>query len=214
MSLRPAFSAALLALFAVACQPAEAPKPTDPAALPDTAAAAPETPAPAPAETQLATFKTGQFEKLDTDQDLSIPTAKFVDADGKDHTFAEYAGKVVVYNIWAEWCGPCVEEMPSLVALQKAFAGKDVAVIPVAFGFGKGVTRETTLAKFRELVGKELPFYYDGEIEVNAQAKTGQLPATIIYDKSGKEAARLTYPAKWDAPDAIALVQAILDGQS
>ncbi len=70
-----------------------------------------------------------------------------------------------------EWCGPCVEEMPGLVALQKAFAGKDVA-IPVAFGFGKGVTRETTLAKFRELVGKELPYYYDGEIEVNAQAKS------------------------------------------
>ena len=137
-----------------------------------------------------------------------------MDGEGKDHTFAEYAGKVVVYNIWAEWCGPCVEEMPSLVALQKAFAGKDVAVVPVAFGFGKGVTRETTLAKFKELTKGELPYYYDGEIEVNAQAKTGQLPATIIYDKSGKEAARLVYPAKWDAPDAIALVQAILDGQS
>ena len=125
-----------------------------------------------------------------------------------------YAGKVVVYNIWAEWCGPCVEEMPSLVNLQKAFVGKDVVVIPVAFGFGKGVTLETTAAKFKELTGGELPFFYDGELEVNGQAQTGALPATIIYDKSGKEAARLIYPAKWDAPDAVALVQAVLDGQS
>jgi thiol-disulfide isomerase/thioredoxin len=212
MTLKPALSAALLALFAVACQPAEAPKSPDPSDNPETASA-PETPAPA-GPSQLAKFQTGQFEKLDTSMDLSIPTAKFVDAEGKEHSFADFAGKVVVYNIWAEWCGPCVEEMPSLVRLQKAFAGKDVVVVPVAFGFGKGVTRETTAAKFKELAGTDLPFFYDGELEVNGQAQTGALPATIIYDKAGKEAARLIYPAAWDAPDAIALVQAVLDGQS
>jgi thiol-disulfide isomerase/thioredoxin len=216
MSLRPVISAALLALFAAACQPAaqtpgngsaaEAPPATE-------TAGAPETAAPAGAS-QLASFKTGQFENLDFDTELSIPTAKFVDAEGKEHSFAEYAGKVVVYNIWAEWCGPCVEEMPSLARLQKAFEGKDVAVIPVAFGFGKGVTRETTLAKFKELVGSDLPFYYDGELAVNGEARTGALPATIIYDKTGKEVARLIYPAHWDAPDAVALVQAVLDGKS
>ena len=211
MSLRPVFSAALLALFAAACQPAATPAAEGPAAT--ETAAAPEAPAPA-GPSQLAKFQTGQLEKLDLDTELSIPTAKFVDAEGKEHSFANYAGKVVVYNIWAEWCGPCVEEMPSLVNLQKAFAGKDVAVVPVAFGFGKGVTRETTAAKFKELTGGELPFYYDGELEVNGQAQTGALPATIIYDKSGKEVARLIYPAKWDAPDAVALVQAVLDGQS
>lgn len=211
MTLNPAFSAALLALFAAACQPAATPAAEGPA--PAETAAAPEAPVPA-RPSQLAKFQTGQFEKLDLDTELSIPTAKFVDAEGKEHSFADYAGKVVVYNIWAEWCGPCVEEMPSLVNLQKAFAGKDVAVVPVAFGFGKGVTRETTAAKFKELTGGELPFYYDGELEVNGQAQTGALPATIIYDKSGKEVARLIYPAKWDAPDAVALVQAVLDGQS
>jgi len=212
MNLRPVVSAALLALFAAACQPAETPKSPDPTDNPETVSA-PQAPAPA-GPSQLAKFQTGQFEKLDLESDLTIPTAKFVDADGKERSFAEYAGKVVVYNIWAEWCGPCVEEMPSLARLQKAFAGKDVAVVPVAFGFGKGVTRETTLAKFKELVGADLPFFYDGELEVNGQAKTGALPATIIYDKTGKEAARLIYPAAWDAPDAVALVQAVLDGQT
>ena len=180
MTLKPAFSAALLALFAAACQPAATPAAEGPA--PAESAAAPEAPAPA-GPSELAKFQTGQFEKLDLDTELSIPTAKFVDAEGKEHSFADYAGK-------------------------------DVVVVPVAFGFGKGVTRETTAAKFKELTGGDLPFYYDGELEVNGQAQTGALPATIIYDKSGKEVARLIYPAKWDAPDAVALVQAVLDGQS
>ena len=113
--LRPVVSAALLALFAAACQPAE--KPAEPG--PETVAA-PEALAPEGAS-QLASFKTGKFERLDTDVDLMAPTSSFVDETGKAHAFGEYKGKVLVYNIWAEWCGPCVEEMPSLARLQKAF---------------------------------------------------------------------------------------------
>lgn len=208
-ALKPASAAALFALFATACQPTEKPGATASGGAGQPVAADAQRPT-----SQLAKFATGEFENLDTGNDLSLPTATFQDAAGKPTSFAAYAGKVVIYNVWAEWCAPCVEEMPSLVNLQKAFAGKDVAVVPVAFGMGKGVTRETTLAKFNELTKGELPFYYDGELEVNAQARTGALPSTIIYDKSGKEVARLVYPAKWDSTEAIALVQAILDGQS
>ena len=208
MDFRPVVTAALLAFFAAACQPAE--KPAEPG--PETVAA-PEAVAPEGAS-QLASFKTGKFERLDTDVDLMAPTSSFVDETGKAHAFGEYKGKVLVYNIWAEWCGPCVEEMPSLARLQKAFAGKDVAVVPVAYGFGQGVTRESTLAKFRSLVGMDLPFYYDGEQILQSEAQTGALPATMIYDKTGKEVARLAVPAAWDSPEAVALIQAVLDGKS
>ncbi len=217
MLLRPAFSAALLALFAAACQPAaEAP-------APETAAAGAEAPVlltcrhkdfqPPATASALAEHRAGPLKCLDLDVDLAAPTSSFTDETGAKHTFAEFKGKVLVYNIWAEWCGPCVLEMPSLARLQKAFAGKDVAVVPVAFGAGNGVTPESTLAKLRELVGTDLPFFYDGDIMLQAEAQTGALPATLIYDKDGQEVARLTVPAEWDSPEAIALIQAVLDGK-
>ncbi len=210
MALKPVISAALLALFAAACQPAaETPAAGDPSDTPDLAGP------PLPAtSSQLASFRTGEFERLDFDVELTAPPSSFVDEASKPHSFKEFEGKVLVYNIWAEWCGPCVEEMPSLARLQKAFEGKDVAVVPVAYGFGQGVTLESTLAKFRELVGQDLPFFYDGEQVLQSEAQTGALPATIIYDKTGKEVARLTVPAEWDSPEAVALVQAVLDGKS
>jgi thiol-disulfide isomerase/thioredoxin len=198
MTLKPAFAAALLALFAAACQPAG-----QEAANEATTAPAGEVPA-------LASFKKGQFEKLDLDQDMMAPTSPFVDAEGKPHTFAEFKGKILVYNMWGVWCAPCVEEMPSLAGLAKAFAGKDVVVVPVAAGSPDQV--EATRKKLTELTGETFQFFYDERYNVNADAKQGGFPATLIYDREGKEVARLGYPAKWDAPDAIALVQAVLDG--
>lgn len=204
MTLKPAFSpalyGALLAFFAVACQPDGGTAATDVSGL-------------APGATKvagLAELKKGEFAELNLDQDLSLPTSPFVDAEGKLRSFEEFKGKVVVYNIWAEWCGPCIEEMPTLAGLQKAFAGKDVVVIPVAAGYPD--KRDSTRALLTKLVGSDLPFFYDDAFNVNADAKSGSFPATIIYGKDGKEVARLELPAKWDSPEAVALVQAVLDG--
>jgi thiol-disulfide isomerase/thioredoxin len=203
--LNTTLAAALLALFAAACQPEKGAAPG--AAAPAAAPAAPAGPA-----SGLKGFKTGQLEQLEFMPEMVIPASTFVDATGNPHTFAEFKGKVVVFNIWAEWCAPCVEEMPTLAGLQKAFAGKDVVVVPIAFGYPEA--RDSAKAKLKELIGDQLPFYYDDKFNVNADAKSGAFPSTIIYDKEGKEKARLIYPAKWDAPDAVGLVQAVLEGAS
>jgi thiol-disulfide isomerase/thioredoxin len=203
-------SAALLALFAGACQPAE----KAPAAPATSGVAAPsQTPAAAAtagAPTQLASFKTGEFKELDTDQNLNIPTKPFMDTDGKPHTFAEYKGKVVVFNLWGSWCAPCIQEMPSLVKLQEAFPNGDVVVLPIATESSADKAR--TL--FAKLTGGKLPFHYDLTFDVSMEAHSQSFPSTIIYGKDGKEAARLILPADWGSEQARGLVQAIADGKS
>lgn len=203
-------SAALLALFAVACQPQE--KAAAPAAAPPAATepATQQAAAPAPDNSPLGKFKTGEFAELDTSQKLAVPTSTFIDAAGKQHTLGEFKGKVLVFNVWAEWCGPCVEEMPTLAKLQANFKGKDVVVVPIAFGYDNAV--DSAKAKLKSLVGDQLPFYYDSKFNVNADAKTGSFPSTIIYDKAGNEQARLMVPADWSTDAAKTLVQAVLDG--
>jgi thiol-disulfide isomerase/thioredoxin len=206
MTLKSACAVALLALFATGCQPEKAA--TDGAMTAEAPGGEGSKQAPA-----IATFVKGDFDKLDqANKGLPLPPSPFVDETGAQHSFAQYKGKVVVYNVWAEWCGPCVLEMPTLVKLQQAFAGKDVVVIPVAAGYPEA--RESAHKKFLELTGGALPFYYDEHFDVNADAKTGAFPATVIFDKQGKEVVRLEYPAEWNSPEAIALVQAVLDGST
>jgi cytochrome c biogenesis protein CcmG/thiol:disulfide interchange protein DsbE len=52
------------------------------------------------------------------------PDFQMKDVDGKPVTLAGLRGKVVLLNFWATWCGPCREEIPSLIALQKQYRDK------------------------------------------------------------------------------------------
>src|SRR5438552_10428820 len=49
------------------------------------------------------------------------PQTVFKDAAGRSRTLAEFRGKVAIVNIWANWCAPCKEEIPSLARLQAAY---------------------------------------------------------------------------------------------
>src|SRR6185369_10047606 len=50
----------------------------------------------------------------------ALPPVAFSDAAGKRHTLAEFRGHYVLVNLWATWCAPCVQELPSLLKLKEA----------------------------------------------------------------------------------------------
>ena len=60
------------------------------------------------------------------------PAFSLQNAAGKPVTVADYRGKILVLNFWASWCGPCVEELPSLNKLAERYRGKDVHILGVS----------------------------------------------------------------------------------
>ncbi len=59
------------------------------------------------------------------------PTTPFLDAAGKAHP-GRVQGQGGVVNLWATWCAPCVQEMPTLAKLAQASAGQPLAVVPIS----------------------------------------------------------------------------------
>lgn len=103
--------------------------------------------------------------------------------DGLD--LSEYAGKVVVLNFWATWCGPCRIEIPALVKLRRDFSEEDVAVIGVSVDAQQpGI--EQRLQRFGEALGVNYPMFHDYEQDFAAQFDpTGVMrfvPTTILLD--------------------------------
>ena len=101
---------------------------------------------------------------------LDLPAFAFADGDGKPKSLADFAGKVVLLNIWATWCVPCREEMPALDKLETKLGGKDFEVVAVnidkggpdkAAAFLKE-TGATHLALYTDPTGKLFATHEDG----------------------------------------------------
>ena len=136
------------------------------------------------------------------------PALALTDGEGKPVKLADFKGKVVVMNVWATWCGPCVAEMPTLARLQAEFAGKPVEVVAVSID-----TAEDT-QKAKAFIAKHAPlkFYQDTTMKLPFVLKPAAegTPVTVIYAKDGHEIARVTGDADWSQPDAKAAVEKAL----
>lgn len=124
------------------------------------------------------------------------------DLHGKTASLSEAAGKVLVLNFWATWCGPCVAEMPSLLNLLAATADLDVE-----FAF---VTREDPglVRRFIEKRNIDMPVYIlAGESPECFRSRA--IPATFVLDKTGFIAMRHLGAAKWDAESVVAFVRGL-----
>ena len=101
---------------------------------------------------------------------------------GRGVRLSDYKDKVVLINLWATWCAPCLAEMPELVKLQKAHGARGLQVIGVTYPNDRRSSVRSMVRKFKlnypVLFGTPelLEAYQIGEI----------LPVTIIVDRNGK----------------------------
>jgi len=127
-------------------------------------------------------------------------------ADGEELVLSDLKGKVVVLNIWATWCPPCVKEMPSLDRLQDLRGGETFEVITISLDRTKYEP-----AKFFADNGIEnLVPYHDGSFGIPGQLRLYGYPSTLIYNAEGREIALLQGEAEWDSEEALALVDYLL----
>jgi len=157
----------------------------------------------------LKAMRAGDMAKLvihDAPRDRIGET--FRDVHGNPVTVADYAGKIVVLNIWATWCPPCRAEMPSLDRLAGQLGGPDLAVVPISTDHG-GTERIEQF--FKDIHVRHLPLMHDRGGAVARRAGALGLPMTLILDREGREIARMLGDADWDSPEAQSLLRRVIE---
>jgi thiol-disulfide isomerase/thioredoxin len=129
------------------------------------------------------------------------------DADGGTHHLSDYRGRAILVNVWATWCLPCVEELPTLGALQRRFQGRLTVVTISADDASK---RAQAASELSRLSAGSLAFLQDPTRNVLFDVGGGVVPTTILYDGEGRERARVTGKADWSSPEALAFIDAVL----
>jgi thiol-disulfide isomerase/thioredoxin len=128
--------------------------------------------------------------------------------DGASLSSQELAGKVVLLNFWATWCGPCKEEMPSLARLQSQFDPAEVRVVTVTTDlYPQGIKQ------FLNHLGINLPVLFDEDQELSRRFMVRGLPTTVLIAQDGQAIGRAVGPRSWDSWESVALVRQILDHQ-
>ena len=119
--------------------------------------------------------------------------------DGTVVNSSELAGKVVLVNFWATWCGPCKEEMPSLARLQRQLDPSRFAVLTVTTDL-----QRQGIAQYLFGLGIQLPVLFDEDQEVSQAFMIRGLPTTVVIARDGTLIGRAVGPRPWDNPDVIA----------
>lgn len=128
--------------------------------------------------------------------------------DGASLSSQELAGKVVVLNFWATWCGPCKEEMPSLARLQSQFDPAQVRVVTVTTDlYPQGIKQ------FLDHLGISLPVLFDEDEDLSRRYMVRGLPTTVLIGQDGHAIGRAVGPRSWDSRESIALVREVLRHQ-
>ena len=112
----------------------------------------------------------------------------FLDSKNEKVTLSNFKGKLVMLNFWATWCAPCEEEMPSLNSISKNSELNNLKIFPINIG---QESLEKTQKFFNKLNIKNLKIYYDSPNTLAKKLSLRGLPTTIIFNKDGKEIARI-----------------------
>jgi peroxiredoxin len=129
----------------------------------------------------------------------SAPDFTFPGVDGKMVGLSDYRGKVVLVNIWATWCPPCVDEMPSMERLYKELKGENFEILAVSLdAFGT-----KAVAPFMKKYNLSFPALMDPNGSIQTLYQTTGIPESFIVDQEGILIKKIIGARDWATPEII-----------
>lgn len=141
---------------------------------------------------------------VDEDEQATLKNYNWslVDLEGKQTNLQSEKGEVILVNVWATWCPPCVAELPGFVELYSDYKDK------VTFAFVANDDKEKVEA-FLKKKGYQLPVYLQTSA-IPTELESGSIPVTYIIDKRGNVVVDKTGAANWNSDKTRSLLDRLI----
>lgn len=106
-----------------------------------------------------------------------------------------YAGQVTLVNIWATWCAPCRDEMPSMEALYRDFHARGLKIAAVSIDEGNS----DKVRAFASELGLTFDILHDQSGGIQGTYQTTGVPESFLLDKDGRIVRRLIGSHDWNS---------------
>lgn len=151
---------------------------------------------------RMISFSPSVIDENDREQ-LTSYSWSLLDEKGERVDFKQSEGHVVLVNIWATWCPPCIAELPALENLYNQMGAE------VDFYF---VTSEApdTVKSFLAKKGFDIPVYFPLD-RTPKELETGSLPTTYLIDAKGAIVIKKKGAANWDSDSVLEQIKKLLE---
>ncbi|HEX8393667.1 MAG TPA: TlpA disulfide reductase family protein [Longimicrobium sp.] len=145
---------------------------------------------------------------LPPDVGKPAPGFRATDMNGRPVSLADLRGQVVLLNVWATWCGPCRDEMPSMERLHKELGPQGLRIIAVSVDKAPAGPKELT--SFARDLGLTFTIWHDPSGEIQRTYRTTGVPESFILDRDGVIQKKVIGATEWDAGANTDLLRRLL----
>jgi cytochrome c biogenesis protein CcmG/thiol:disulfide interchange protein DsbE len=144
------------------------------------------------------------------------PNFTAVDLDGNPVRFADLEGEVVLLNIWATWCPPCREEMPSMQRLHERLGPEGLKIVAVSIDAPLGVFDRVgqvggDVKAFADELGLTFAIWHDPTGAVQRTYRGTAVPESFLIDRNGLIQKKHPGALEWDSDAMVDLVTRLLE---
>ena len=137
---------------------------------------------------------------------LPAPNFTFSDLSGHKVSLFDQRGKVVLVNIWATWCPPCRQEMPSMQKLYDRFKGENFEILAVSIDS----TGREAVGPFMRKMNLTFPALLDPSENIRPLYGITGVPESFIIDKEGVLVEKIVGPMDWATSEVFRFFQDLI----
>lgn len=142
---------------------------------------------------------------------LELNHVQFRNAQEEVVGLSQFTGKIVLLNLWATWCPPCLKELPALDRMQQRLGSDDFTIVAVSLDDDIKLAGEMF---FDSLSIQSLALYTESIDKMSRAFPVDVVPVSFLIDREGRAMGVLRGFVDWDSTDTDVLVKRVIAGVS
>ncbi|HEU0301810.1 MAG TPA: TlpA disulfide reductase family protein [Longimicrobium sp.] len=143
------------------------------------------------------------------------PDVRARDLQGRPVSLQDLRGQVVLLNVWATWCGPCLDEMPSMERLHRELGPRGLKIVAVSVDAAQGSVSRSgqpggDVAEFARALGLTFTIWHDPSGAIERSYRTTGVPESFVIDRNGVIQKKVIGATEWDTGSHPELIRRLL----
>ncbi len=142
-------------------------------------------------------------------QPIAVSHVQFRNAQEKQVGLSQFNGKIILLNLWATWCPPCIKELPALDRLQQRLGKDEFEIVAISLDDDVKLAQEMF---FDTLLIKSMALYIESAENLGRDFPVDVVPASFFIDRKGQAIGVLRGYVDWDIADTDVIIKRLIAG--